>query len=122
MVKNNTGIADFFVFDTKNSIFVKRYCEMSTKGKLKDRFCSLPNDFTFEELVRLFSVLGFELDNKGKSSGSRVAFTKGDETFTMHKSHPGNIVKKGTLKFIKDYLADKGLLTNTEEDHGKTQI
>lgn len=52
MVKNNTGIADFFVFDTKNSIFVKRYCVMSTKGKLKDRFCSLPNDFTFEELVR----------------------------------------------------------------------
>ena len=65
MVKNNTGIADFFVFDTKNSIFVKRYCVMSTKGRLKDRFCSLPNDFTFEELVRLFSVLGFELDNKG---------------------------------------------------------
>ncbi len=38
MVKNNSGIAVFFVFDTKNSIFVKRYCEMSTKGKLKDRF------------------------------------------------------------------------------------
>lgn len=85
---------------------------MSTKGKLKDRFCSLPNDFTFEELIRLFSSFGFELDNKGKSSGSRVAFIKDDDTFTMHKPHPGNIVKKGTLKNIKEYLEEKDLLTD----------
>lgn len=98
---------------------LERLCAMSTKGKLKERFCSLPNDFTFEELTRLFSVLGFELDNKGKSSGSRVAFTKGEETFTMHKPHPGNIVKKGTLKNIKDYFEEKGLLLDTEEDYGK---
>ena len=67
----------------------------------------------------LFSVFGFELDNKGRSSGSRVAFIKGEETFTMHKPHPGNIVKKGTLKSIKEYFDEKGLLLDTEEDYGK---
>ena len=95
---------------------------MSTKGKLKNRFSSLPNDFTFEELVRLFSVLGFELDNKGKSSGSRVAFIKDDETFTMHKPHPGNIIKRGTLRNIKEYLEEKGLLNETEKDYGQAKI
>lgn len=83
---------------------------MSTKGKLKERFKSLPSDFTFEEVVRLFASFGFELSNKGNTSGSRVAFCKNDETFTMHRPHPDHTVKKGTLKNIKDYLESKGLL------------
>lgn len=95
---------------------------MSTKGKLIDRFGRLPNDFTYEELVRLFSYFGFEVDNKGKSSGSRVAFVKGNEVFTMHRPHPGNIVKRGTLKGIKDYLEEKGLLNEGDERYGKTEI
>ena len=92
---------------------------MTAKGKLKSRFMSLPSDFTFDELVRLFSSLGFELDNKGKSSGSRVAFVRDDETFAMHKPHPGNIVKRGTLRNVRDYLESKGLLDNERNDYGK---
>ena len=83
---------------------------MSTRDKLKNRFLSLPNDFTFEELVRLFASIGYEFDNKGKSSGSRVAFINKDAIFTMHKPHPGNLVKKGTLKMVKEYLETKKLL------------
>lgn len=30
---------------------------MSTKEKLKERFKTLPSDFTFDELVRLFNIL-----------------------------------------------------------------
>lgn len=56
--------------------------------------------FSFEELVRLFASIGYELDNKGKSSGSRVAFINKDAIFTMHTPHPGNLVKKGTLKMV----------------------
>ena len=63
---------------------------MSTKDKLKNRFLSLPSDF--------------------KSSGSRVAFVKGDAVFTMHKPHPGNLVKRGTLRMVKEYLESKGLI------------
>ena len=77
---------------------------MSTKEKLLRRFKSLPNDFTFDEVVRLFSFFGFTVYNKGGTSGSRVAFVRGEESFTMHKPHPGQIVKKGTLKGIKEYL------------------
>lgn len=83
---------------------------MSTKEKLLCRFRSLPNDFTFDEVVRLFSYYGFELSNKGGTSGSRVAFVKGDASFMMHRPHPGNVVKKGVLKGIYEYLNSKEIV------------
>ncbi|MBO6082531.1 MAG: type II toxin-antitoxin system HicA family toxin [Bacteroidales bacterium] len=83
---------------------------MSTKEKLVRRFCQLPKDFTFEELIRLMHFFGFELDNKGSSSGSRVAFVRNDMTLDMHRPHPGNIIKPKTLKYIYDYLHGKALL------------
>lgn len=83
---------------------------MSTKEKLVRRFCQLPKDFTFEELIRLMHFFGFELDNKGSSSGSRVAFVRNDMTLDMHRPLPGNIIKPKTLKYIYDYLHGKALL------------
>lgn len=47
---------------------------MSTKEKLVERFKSQPKDFTFEELIRLFKLFGFEIGSKGKTSGSRMEF------------------------------------------------
>lgn len=77
---------------------------MSTKDKLVKRFKSLPSDFTFDELVRLFNLLGFELDNKGATSGSRVQFVKGENVFYMHRPHPQNTVKVVCLRKAKKYL------------------
>ena len=45
----------------------KKY--MGTKKKLINRFKSQPKDFTWDELVRLFSVLGYKIDNKGEKVG-----------------------------------------------------
>ncbi|MBO4476511.1 MAG: type II toxin-antitoxin system HicA family toxin [Bacteroidales bacterium] len=83
---------------------------MGSKKKLIKRFYRLPNDFTFDELVRLFAILGFELDNKGATSGSRIRFRNGDNDFVMHKPHPGRIVKPSTLSDVYKYLKNKGLL------------
>lgn len=47
---------------------------MGTKEKLIASFKSNPKDFTWDEFVRLFSILGYEIDNKGKTSGSRTIF------------------------------------------------
>jgi hypothetical protein len=89
----------FSIFATGN--------KMSSKEKLEKRFLSLPRDFTFDELVRLFAQYGYELSRKGRSSGSRVAFVRGNEVFTMHRPHPENIVKRGTLQNVKEYLKQK---------------
>lgn len=45
---------------------------MGKKEKLIERFKSQPKDFSFEELTRLFRIFGFEVSQKGKTSGSRV--------------------------------------------------
>ena len=77
---------------------------MSSKRKLVKRFRSLPSDFTFDELVRLFGYFGFELSNKGRTSGSRVDFVKGKDSFKMHKPHPGKIVKPSLLFKVYKFL------------------
>jgi hypothetical protein len=82
---------------------------MSTKEKLLVRFKSLPSDFTFEELDRLLRSLGYEKDNKGKTSGSRIIY-KGEDgaPIMLHKPHPGNIIKKYAMRQIYDELKGKG--------------
>lgn len=42
---------------------------MGTKEKLIARFITLPNDFTWEEMRRMLTALGYAEGNKGKTSG-----------------------------------------------------
>lgn len=81
---------------------------MGTREKLIERFKKLPKDFTFEEVIRLLSALGFEVDNKGKTSGSRIRFyNSADENFiNIHKPHPKSIMKEATMKDLYNRLKD----------------
>ena len=83
---------------------------MSTKEKLIERFKRIPSDFTFDELLRLFMVLGFTLNNKGATSGSRVRFEKGKDVYNLHRPHPGNIVSKIALRDVFFFLNNLNLL------------
>lgn len=83
---------------------------MGTRDKLIQRFKSQPKDFTWDEHVHLFSGFGYEIDNKGKTSGSRIIFVKGESSYTAHKPHPGSIVKKYILKQVFDFLTKNNLI------------
>ncbi|MGN1245894.1 MAG: type II toxin-antitoxin system HicA family toxin [Muribaculaceae bacterium] len=84
---------------------------MGSKEKLIERFKSLPKDFTWEELYRLLTILGYTPCNKGKTSGSRVIFkSTGKKPIMLHKPHPGNIIKEYALRQVYDYLKIDGLL------------
>lgn len=83
---------------------------MGTKEKLVERFKTLPKDFMWDELVRLFGIYGFKVGNKGKTSGSRVIFVNGEHVYTAHKPHPGSIVKRYVMKQVLDFLISLGLL------------
>jgi hypothetical protein len=89
---------------------------MSTKDKLIERFKKQPKDFTFDELVRLFGLFGFTIDNKGKTSGSRVVFIKGETMFDVHKPHPSNVMKEYALKKILKFLRDNHLIKSEEDN------
>lgn len=83
---------------------------MGTKDKLIQRFKSLPNDFTWTELVRLFGMFGYEISNKGKTSGSRVIFKKGESAYAAHEPHPGSIVKPYVMKQVLEFLKNNSLI------------
>lgn len=79
---------------------------MNKKEKLIKRFRTLPKDFTFEEVVSLFQCYGFELENKGSTSGSRIKFYNAEHqnAYIMHKPHPSNIIKGYIMRDILNYL------------------
>ena len=86
---------------------------MSTKEKIIERFTKQPKDFTFKELKTLLSILGFEISNKGKTSGSRVRFqnSKLKIIIDIHKPHTsGSPVNEMTLKNVYNSLLDNNLI------------
>lgn len=79
---------------------------MGTKDKLIERFKRQPKDFTFNELIRLFQVLGFEVNQKGKTSGSRIEFINNEKelSFGAHKPHPDSVIKSYVMKQVLEFL------------------
>lgn len=83
------------------------------KKKLIDRFKSCPKDFTFEELKSMLLGLGFEMSNKGKTSGSRVRFQNPvlKIIVDVHKPHTsGESVNEMALKNICNSLENNNLI------------
>ncbi len=78
---------------------------MSRKDKLIERFSRQPNDFRYNELVRLLGYFGYKELKVGKTSGSRVKFEndKG-KSLNVHKPHPRGIMKVYQLKQVKRKL------------------
>lgn len=103
-----------------NCLYLKKLCifatekqlQMTKKDKLIQRLCKLPKDFTFAELESVFLQLGFEKDDKGKTSGSRVRFYNNDKQlqYLAHKPHPASIVKEKALKDIVNFLTENKLI------------
>ena len=58
----------------------------------------------------LLSALGFELSNKGKTSGSRVQFFKDGVVIILHKPHPRKELLSYQIKQIIETLSEEGLI------------
>jgi len=52
------------------------------------------------------------MGNKGKTSGSRIAFVNKalDIKYFAHKPHPNNVVKTYVLRQVKEFLVNNGIL------------
>ena len=72
---------------------------------------SRPKDFTFEEMKTLLEMLGYAMDNKGKTSGSRVLFCKGDcKSIRLHKPHSRKYLLPAQVADVINVLAEEGLI------------
>ena len=80
---------------------------MSKKDKLLDKFKKEPpsKNLVWGELESLLSNLGFE---QLHGNGSRVKFYHKDKeiVISLHKPHPGNLLKTYVVKIIQDKLKE----------------
>lgn len=82
---------------------------MSKLEKEIKRLKSNPKDFTYDEAKRILNSLGFYEHNKGRTSGSRVAFiNKDNEKLELHKPHPSNVLKPYQIKILLKKLEEMG--------------
>lgn len=90
---------------------------MGTKEKLIERFLTLPKDFTYDEVKRLFGLFGYSEGSKGNTSGSRTEFVSSDgkDSYIMHKPHPSNIIKQYVTKQLFSYVRDNKLIEKYEQ-------
>jgi hypothetical protein len=83
---------------------------MGKLEKMIERLKSNPKDFTFEEMQTLLLALGFELSNRGKTSGSRVKFFRDGVFIILHKPHPRKELLSYQIKQIIETLSEEGLI------------
>jgi predicted RNA binding protein YcfA (HicA-like mRNA interferase family) len=84
---------------------------VSQRDKLLVRLQSKPKDFSWQELVRLLKMLGYEEAKRGKTGGSRRRFVhKTAAMISLHKPHPGSILKRYQLDQVIETLIQEGLL------------
>ena len=82
---------------------------MSKLEKEIERLKSKPKDYTYEEAKSLLNKLGYIENNKGKTSGSRIAFVNNNNMkIELHRPHPSNIVKLYKVKDILEKLKERG--------------
>ena len=84
---------------------------MARRTKLIRRFQSRPKDFTWDELVRLLEGLGYSQVQTGATSGSRRRFVHPHApAISLHKPHPGNIVKRYVIDEVLGFLMEADLI------------
>jgi predicted RNA binding protein YcfA (HicA-like mRNA interferase family) len=95
-------------------IFLQLGCggeKMTRKEKLIQRLKSKPKDFTWNELTSLLTALGFTEVKTGKTGGSRRRFVNSDNVIiSLHKPHPGNILKRYQIEQIIEILSGEELI------------
>jgi len=85
---------------------------MSKRDKLLDRLLNIPSDFRYDEVRSLLEKYGYREDNRGRTSGSRVAFvnSRSKHIIRLHKPHPGNLLKKYQIEQLTEDLRSKGVI------------
>lgn len=82
---------------------------MSKRGKLLAKLNTASSTFPWSDLETLMVQLGYELQEK---AGSRVRFYNAatGHMLRLHKPHPGNAIKGGALKAVRQALRMEGYL------------
>lgn len=81
---------------------------MSQKEDLINRLKTKPKDFTTSELESLMSKCGCVKSNRGRTSGSAIAYVheKTGRVLKFHSPHPKKELKRYMIDLVLDFLRD----------------
>ena len=79
---------------------------MSKHEKLLEKLLRKPGNFTFEELAAVLKGFGYTVEQRGRTSGSAVAFfnRKFNDKIMIHKPHPQKEVKNYIFELVIEKL------------------
>ena len=85
---------------------------MGQKEKLIEKLKANPKPFTFDDAESLLGFFGYQRNNKGKTSGSRVMFSSDQHRtkILLHKPHPRKELLAYQVKHLIEQLEQEGLL------------
>ena len=85
---------------------------MGQKEKLIEKLKANPKTFTFDDAESLLGFFGYQRNNKGKTSGSRVMFSSDQHRtkILLHKPHPRKELLAYQVKQFIEQLEQEGLL------------
>ena len=85
---------------------------MSQKDKLLKKLLAKNSSFSFPEAVQLLGYYSYILDNKGRTSGSRVIFTSSlySAKLMLHRPHPHNELKQYQIRQLIEFLQQENLI------------
>lgn len=83
---------------------------MSTQEKRIEKLKDFNKSITFDEVSSILIYFGFELNNKGKTSGSRVLYVRAKDNtkIMLHRPHPDNNIKNYARKQLIKQLGELG--------------
>ena len=81
---------------------------MSRKDALIARLKTKPKDFTVTELDSLMSKYGCSKSNRGKTSGSAIAYIHNEtgRILKFHSPHPQKELKQYMIDLVLDFLEE----------------
>lgn len=75
---------------------------MSKYDRIKRKIIEGSGNLTFEEITSLLNHFGYEQDEKGRTSGSRIRFYHDERNaIILHKPHPRKTMLSYQIKQIK---------------------
>ena len=93
-------------------LFKKGTDNMGKKDKLIERLISHPKDFSFDEVESLLCYFGYTIDNRGRTSGSRICFINksSNSKIILHKPHSRKEILNYQIKQLIEQLKKEDLI------------
>ncbi|MDD3269600.1 MAG: type II toxin-antitoxin system HicA family toxin [Syntrophomonadaceae bacterium] len=85
---------------------------MTKRDKLIERLLQRPVNFEYDEARSLLMRFNYSEENRGRTSGSRVAFVNSEtgHIIRLHKPHPANTLKRYQIEQLIEELLKQGVI------------